>query len=119
MIADLINTPCTLVSRSASSRDRFNNPVREDETRETVCAIQQRGRSEVSGQIEISQSEWLAFFLADEDLSHVDQLIVNGQTFEFVGAPWRVFNEFKNVYSHVEASLEVATAGEEESGSGS
>lgn len=120
MLGDMINRPCTVhVRADDGERDEHNNPVRNDSTRETVCELQQRSRSELSGQTEVSATEWVAFFHAGEELDRAFQLEVDGQIFEFDGAPWPAWNSRTQKIAHIEASLTLVEADAEEVDGGS
>lgn len=79
-----------------------------------VCEIQQRRREEQGDQGEVSDAEWVGFFLPGTPLDTGDSVEVPGEgVFELVGAPWHARNLRTQQESHVEATLR-RTAGAED-----
>lgn len=119
MIAQLINTPCTLTLRLPGEKeDKYGKAIPVEDTVETVCEVQQDTREEPGDQGELSDTRWRAFFPAGTDLSTADSVSVEGLgDFEFVGDPWPARNPRTRQISHVEATLRQVAAGGEEGGS--
>jgi len=107
VIDDLINHPCTIVRRSqAEDADDFSGPTEDDPpTVETVCALQQRARTEPDGQGELSDTDWLLILKADEAIDTTDAVEIDGREFEVVGDPWPVVDHEFDTVSHLEVSL--------------
>lgn len=113
MLSTLINRPCTIWSRSASTDvDELGDAIDDETATETVCELQQHQRSEPGDQGEFSDTGWLLFLLPGTALDTSDQVEVDGQVFEVVGAPWEVRNPRTQTVSHIEATLR-RTAGAE------
>jgi hypothetical protein len=114
VVESLITLPCTLVGRTETEEtDDYGKPIVEEDTTETVCYLEQRQRAEEGSEGEASRSDWLAAFLADEDVDTASALIQGGRVFEFVGAPWPVQDVEAGTVSHIEAT--VRWTGREES----
>lgn len=104
----LISRPCVLVRGARADRDDFgldDDPDAEEVRVETVCAIQQRQRTEDPEAGEVSRSDWTGYFLPDETLGTADKVEVDDERYEVVGEPWRVMDLETDEASHLEASL--------------
>lgn len=114
-LTSLINRPCLLIRRSESGdTDDYGNDIATETIVATVCEIQQIRRTEPATEGELSQGDWVAFFLPGTALDTSDAIEVDGLgTFELVGGPWVVRNPRTQQESHVEASLR-RTAGAED-----
>lgn len=90
-IAALINRSCVLLRRDVSGTDDYGNDTTTDTAIETVCEIQPRRANEDDRTEEVSEDDYVAWFLPTEDLTTADALVVDGATYEFVGHPptWR------------------------------
>jgi nucleoid DNA-binding protein len=116
-LAKLLNTPCTILRRSASgAEDSYGNPIETEEEIETVAEIQQQQRSEAGDAGELSDTAWLGVFPAGTDLRTGDAVRIDGiGGFELVGDPWPARNPRTQQASHVEASLRRTMGSEEAS----
>lgn len=73
-----------------------------------MCEVQQQTRQEpLEGGGAISVTEWLAFFLPDEDIRPEDSLILDEDEFQVIGEPWKVRNPRTQAFSHIQAKLEL------------
>lgn len=111
----LINRPCRIVRRIESGdTDDYGNDVPDVEEREAVCELQQVQRSEPGALGEISATEWLIFLLPSESLHTGDAIIVDDETYEITGEPWRARNPRTQLVQHIEATAKrVVGAGDE------
>jgi hypothetical protein len=114
VIERLINRPCVLErdpeSEEAEERDDWAEPSEAPDLGspiqvETVCELQQRRREEPGEHGEMSDTDWVAYFKPDEDVSTASRLIVDDEVYEFVGDPERKRDPFTRRFSHIEASL--------------
>ena len=111
MLANLLNTPCTLIHRSNSgTTTRYGAKVKAEMTTTTLCAFQQRQRSDEDE--ELASSQWMLMLDADEDVTNIDGVVVAGQRYEFFGQPWPVTNEQTGVTHHIEATVTRGAAAE-------
>lgn len=100
----LINRSCTVIRREASDEvTPYGDKVRDEVSVSTRCELQQRGRGE--GEDDISDTRWLAIFLPSEKIHAGYALIVDGETYEVEGEPWRARNPRTQVVSHIEATV--------------
>jgi hypothetical protein len=107
VIDDLINRPCTIISRSESGdTDELGNDIADVNEVVTVCEVQQRRRDEPDAHGEVSDTLWDGFFLAGTELTTADAVRPEGLgEFELVGDPWPVRDPLTQQESHVEATL--------------
>lgn len=98
---------------STGATDDRGDAVPDTDEVATVCELQQERRQEKDQQGELSDTQWVAYFLPGEDLSTADALIVDGQEFELVGDPWQARSPRTQEVSHVEVTLR-RTAGSED-----
>lgn len=113
-LSTLINRPCTIIRRTASSsRDDYGNKIRTEQAIPTVCEVQQLRRDEPADQGELSVTQWNAYFPAGTALDTSDVVVVDGLgEFEVVGAPEQKRNPRTRLEGQVEATL-VRTKGAE------
>lgn len=106
-VTGLINRECLIVHRSESGNtDDYGNEIPGEELVSAVCEIQQRQREEpVEGGPNISATEWIAFFLPDEDVRTGDAVSVDDAEYEVIGEPWHARNPRTGSTSHIEATL--------------
>lgn len=106
LLNSLINRPCKIVRRSPSGEiDEYGDEEPTEAIVDTVCEIQQRARDEDELAGELSDTLWTVFFLPGEQVGTGDQLIVDGQVYEFVGEPWDARNPRLQAASHIEATV--------------
>lgn len=114
----LINRPCVIAHRVPSdTTDDYGNEIPGESLTSTVCEIQQRQRSEPADQGETSDTEWVVFLLPAEDLHTGDRVIVDGESYEITGDPWRARNPRTQAESHIEATARRTAGAEDEVGS--
>ncbi len=110
-IAQLMNTPTTILRRSASGEtDPYGNEVETVEEIETVSEIQkqQRADEEPGDAGEVSDTKWIGFFPPDTELRTDDAVKVDGiGTLELTGDPWEVRNPRTQVFSHLEVPMRI------------
>ena len=106
MIEQLMNREVEIVSRGEA--DDFDNRQTTTGTTTTRGALQQQRRDEPGDQGEVSRTDWILFLPAGTTLDGSDEILVDEQTFEVVGDPEHVFDEFTGREHHVEASLRIA-----------
>lgn len=104
MLSDLIAREAQIIRRPSGERDDFSAPEPDPDPEDILCEIQQRSRTEPGDDGELSDTEWVAFFFPDAEVSGNDVLIVDGQRFELVGEPW-LANSGSAAMHHVEATL--------------
>lgn len=105
-IASLINRPATLIRRSDSGKtDAFGNPVPTVTETEVLCELQQRRRDEPENQAELSDTLWSLFLPAGTELDTGDAIVVDGDEYALVGAPWDARNPRTQQVSHIEATV--------------
>ncbi len=119
-IAQLLNTPCTIIRRSPSGdEDDYGNEEQKPEDVETVCEVQKqvrRASEEPGDQGELSDTLWTGFFPAGTELRTGDAVRVDALgEFEMVGDPWPVWNPRTKAVSHIEASLRRTVGADEAS----
>lgn len=116
MINQLMNTPTTILRRSASGEDAYGNETETVEEIETVSEVQkqQRADEEPGDEGEMSDTKWVGFFPAGTELQTADAVRVEGiGVLELVGDPWAVRNPRTQTISHLEVPLRrTAGAGE-------
>lgn len=116
MIETLVNRSCTIVRREDSgTANAYGDKVATETSVSTVCEIQQRGRGE--GTDEVSDTRWIGFFLPAVELHAGDAVIVDAETYEVEGEPWRARNPRTGETSHVEATLRRTSGPGDEVGS--
>lgn len=104
MITDLLKQPCTLIHRSnTASETRYGAKIKSETTTDTLCAFQQRQRSD-EGE-ELASSQWMLVLGPDEDVTNIDGVVVAGQRYEFFGQPWPVADEQTGATHHIEATV--------------
>lgn len=114
----LINRECSIIRRRpGTTDDGYGNEIPEETVVASVCEIQQRRRDEPGDAGEVSETDWIGFFLPDESLRTADAIAVDGEEYEVVGDPWRARNPRTREFSHVEASLKRVAGSDEEVGS--
>lgn len=100
-ISTLINRTCHLHLRDESGTlDDYGNDLPSVTVTATVCEIQPRRANEDDNQGELSDDDYVAYFIPGTDLSTADAVVVAGETFELVGKPpvWRSPRTGENVY---------------------
>lgn len=103
MLAQLLNTPCTLILRSASgSTDELGNEIPSETPVDTVCELQQKMRSEGGDEGEVSETDWLIILPAGTQVRTGDAALVGEYEYEMIGDPWHVRNPRIELESHVE-----------------
>lgn len=113
MLASLLNRSVTIVNRSGGAgTDEYGNAVPDESLVETVGELQQQQRAEPVAEGELSDTRWLLVLPAGTLIGTGDAVIVDGETFEVVGAPWPVRNARTGDEHHVEATVR-RTAGDE------
>lgn len=106
MLSQLINTPCTILSRTdGGGQDDYGNETDTTTEVETVCELQQTRRDEPDAQGELSDTTWQLFLPASTEISTGDSVMVDGVVYELVGAPWPARNPRTRTVSHVEATV--------------
>lgn len=117
-IADLLNLPCTIVTRAPSGTlDEYNNPIDAETSIDTVCELQQRARPESTAGGTVAVTEWALFLPAGTAVDVGALVVVAGAEYEVRGVPWEARNPRSRAVSHIEATV-VATQGKTR-GSGS
>jgi hypothetical protein len=111
VLSQLINRECVLLRRSAGATDELGNDIQSDDAVDTVVELQQRQSDEHDNTV--SDTDWIAFFLPDEDVRSGDAVVVDGFKYEVVGDPWEARNPRTQAASHIEAGLR-RTAGSED-----
>lgn len=107
-LAELTQRPCTIIRRSVddnAAEDSHGNKIPTENQVETTCYFQQDQRLERAEDDELGESKGLAIFRADEALHTGDAVVLDGETYELVGDPWRVENPRTQTTSHVEVTL--------------
>lgn len=111
-LATLLDTPCTIVSRSdEGDTDAHGNPVLTEAISETTCVLQQRQRDEPGDAGELSVTLWTLFLPVDTVLHTDDAVVVDGLVYEVVGDPWNAKEGSPDMW-HVEATLRRTASGE-------
>ncbi len=112
----LLNRSLTIVRRSPGSTDGYGGEIAAETLVEAFGEMQQQRRDEAPAEGEVSDTRWLLVLPAGTDIDTGDAVIVDGQVFELVGAPWEARNPRTLAPSHVECTLRrTATADEESS----
>lgn len=104
-LTSLINHDATIIRRTPGDFDDFSNEKADESSEAILCELQQRARTEPGDSGELSDTEWVAFFLPDAEVHGDDVLVVDGQRYEFVGEPWLARNPRTQAPSHIEGSL--------------
>lgn len=111
----LMNRPCGLLRRSPTGeRDRFGNPKHDAVLIDTVCELQQRQRAEPGDDSELSDTTWALFLPAGTDVRTGDAIVVDDVTYELVGDPWDARNPRSRAVSHIEATVRLVAAADDE-----
>jgi hypothetical protein len=106
--AQMCTTSGTLRYQSPGPPDEHNDPSDTWTEVDVKCAIQMRGRQEDPTTGELSTTTWLAFFpIGIGPPRSVDQLVVDGVTYQFRGDSW-VATGTRGRADHIEATLERA-----------
>jgi hypothetical protein len=104
-VVSLLRTPATVRYFSAGPPDEHNDPTDEWTDVAVLCNMQQRSRQEYEDSGDLSSTMWLVVFAPTIDLPlSTDQLVVNGDTFQFRGDSWLAYGTRGNV-DHIEATL--------------
>jgi hypothetical protein len=112
-LAQLLNRPVTIISRSDSGEtDELGNEIPTETAIETVGELQQRQRDEPGAQGEFSETTWLLVLPTGTEIDTGDAVVIDGRIYELVGDPWAARNPRTQTESHVEATVRRA-AGEE------
>jgi hypothetical protein len=118
MLSNLINRPCSVIRRLASDQtDQYGDEIPVEEVIETVCELQQHQRKEPGAEGELSDTDWIAFFLPGIDIRTGDVLVVDQERYEMVGDPWVARNPRSQNASHIECSARRTVATDDEVGS--
>lgn len=113
-----MNRPCTLLQRSeGETEDDYGNPIPVETAVETVCEIQQQQRFEREDADELAESRWLLILPIEQSVNTGDAVVVDGETYELVGDPWRVRNPRTGIHSHIEATVRRTSGPGDEVGS--
>jgi hypothetical protein len=113
-IANLITRECVLILRDPTgTRDDYGNETTLDYTDDSLCELQQRSANERDDSGESSDDDWNVFFLTGTDLTTASAVQVDGDVYEFVGAPWTVRHPITGADSHIEVKAR-RTAGAED-----
>jgi hypothetical protein len=104
-LSNLINRPCVLIRRSTSgTADRYGDDQPGEQLIPSVWQVQQRQRTETA-EGQVSETEWLAFFLTGTVLDTNDAIVDDDLgTFELVGDPWDAREGSPSMW-HVEATV--------------
>lgn len=114
-LAMLMNRPCGLLRQTPSGeKDRFGNPKHTELLIGTVCELQQRQRTEPGDASELSVTTWALFLPAGTDVNTGDAIIIDGAEYEFIGDPWEARNPRTQEVSHIEATIRLAAAADDE-----
>lgn len=114
MLSQLLNRPCIIVrTLETGTTDDYGNLVPDEDAIDTVCELQQQGRSEPTD--DLSVTNWLLILPPGTRLRTDDYVIVDSERYELVGDPWVVRSPRTQQEAHVEAT--VKRAGTEEVGS--
>lgn len=105
-IVGQLTRPCTIRRRTDSATfNDYGDPIPGPPVEvETFCELQQRQRAEGAEQGEMSTTEWLLVLKAGEAIGSADTVVVEGQEFEMVGAPWPVWDPLTKSVDHIEAT---------------
>lgn len=102
-LTSLMFRPCTIVRREASgSTNAYGDKIDSETAVSTTCELQQRGRGE--GEDDVSDTRWLCVLPIDTEIHSGDAVIVDGETYEVDGEPWRA-NSGNASMHHVEVTL--------------
>lgn len=117
MLATLLNTPITIISRAAGAADELGDETLEPTETETVGELQKnegRGGTEPALAEQLSDTDWTLFLPAGTAIDQNDQVRAeDGRVFEVVGEAWHARNPRTRQESHVEVALRrVAAAGD-------
>lgn len=111
-LAQLLNQPCTIVSRSdEGDTDAYGDPILTESAAETTCVLQQNRRDEPGEAGELSDTLWTLFLPTGTALNTDDAVVVNGKIYELVGEPWDATEGSADMH-HVEATLRRTAGGE-------
>lgn len=120
-IQTLLNRPCQIVRRTASTtEDAYGNLIPDETITSAVCELQPRAQSQSSepGMLgEVSDTHWVIFLLPGETLRTGDSVIVDDETYEIVGDPWRARNPRTQQFEHIEAPARRTAGADDEVGS--
>jgi hypothetical protein len=106
-LAALLNRPLTIVAPGARTDD-YGNPVPDWDNPIRIPAL---GYLEQTTAVEITLdrdtviSDWLLVVPVGTAINTLDQVDVDGITYEVVGAPWPADNPRLRVVDHIEARL--------------
>lgn len=118
MLSQLLNQPCTIVRRSASSAtDEYGNEIPDETEISTVCELQQERHlsdAEPANQGELSDTKWLLVLTTGTVIRTGDVVIVNGERYEMFGDPWHARNPRTGAESHVEATVRRTASSEDQ-----
>lgn len=105
-LAALLNRPVTIVQRSSSGTvDEFGGETATETLVETVGELQQQRRDEQADAGELSDTRWLLVLPAGTEIDTGDGVLIDGEVFEVIGAPWEARNPRTMLVSHIEATL--------------
>ena len=109
MLSQLINRPCVIHRRlDTGTTDDYGNLIPDTLDVAAVCELQlrtSRGDNEPDRLGELSDTDWVAYFLPGTVINTGDTLEVDGQRYEMVGEPWHARNPRTQQASHIEAFL--------------
>lgn len=102
-IPTIINKPCEVKRRwRLNTRDDYGNEQEYTSVTETVCHFQQTSSSERS---DVSETRFRVFLLPTTQLAAGDAIVVDDETYEVEGDPWKVWNPRLQETSHIEADM--------------
>lgn len=117
-LTTLINRSATIIRRGASvAEDAYGNEIPQETASQILVELQQRQRDEPDRQGELSDTDWVAFFLPGTDIATGDAIVVDGAEYELVGEPWHARNPRTQAPSHIEVSLRRTRGALDEGGS--
>lgn len=115
-LSELLNKPCTIVSRSDEGDiDAYGVEIPTETETATVCELQQERRDEPDDAGELSITTWMLFLPHNTRFKTGDAVIVGTYTYEAVGDSWNAEQGSVDMW-HVEARVK-RTAGDDELGS--
>jgi hypothetical protein len=111
-LSKLLKRTVTVQHRTETgNQDEYGNDVPGIVDQVVKGELQQHSREEAEGTL--SQTGWLLILPPDTLIDTNDGVIVDGETFEVIGDPWRAWNPRLGRFEHVEATLR-RTSGEEQ-----
>lgn len=106
-VESLCTRPATLVTVTDGATDAYGNATETETTSSVLCELQQQRRDETGEPGVWQVGTYRVFFPKGTEVHGADRLVVDGDTYDFEGPPWKVWNPRTGTFSHWEATVKI------------